>query len=191
MPFYGEMRTVAETPAWDLQNNMISKDSGPFWCFRVIFAHQFGVNDDADPFSEVASTTGAPSPTRGVCVKVWPILSNPNHAFGYAYVFIEAIRDYAFTGSALTSYTTDKDATRARLWREIYGAVAHEIGHSPGRQHPDNDHSEPGLMSGGGGQVMGTRPDQLPPLLYEDPISAKGFSPVTIRRFRTAKSWSD
>jgi hypothetical protein len=116
MPFSGEMRTVAETPAWDLQNNMISKDSGPFWCFRVIFAHQFGVNDDADPFSEVASTTGAPSPTRGVCVKVWPILSNPNHAFGYAYVFIEAIRDYAFTGSALTSYTTDKDATRALKW---------------------------------------------------------------------------
>lgn len=72
--------------------------------------------------------------------------------------------------------------------------AAHEIGHAPGGQTGDTDHAEQGIMIEGFkqlGQHLGMIQVNPLPVAGGYPYISGSFEPVTVRRFRKAKFWSD
>ena len=153
-------------------------DRASFWAFSVVFGYQADISADGEPDLE--------EPLRGGTPKRSPLLPVlRNQPFGYSVIYMEALRDLAFglhrpsRTSGLTPILFISSASDLRLiyWGDVYGAVAHELAHAPGRQ-PGldlfNDHDELGLMAKGG-----------------DSIYKTGFMPKTIKRFRNATSWTE
>jgi hypothetical protein len=154
------------------------QDNPRFWAFSLVFAYQpqtviggipFGFIDDGDSDNEVPSSGGTPK-------------SRPSYeSYGYSVIYMESIRDYEFgrrsDSDAPPAYFTNAfqaPLLAMRYTNSLYGVIAHELGHGPGRQGEREDHREQGTMMEGG-----------PFSLASDP-----FSPKTIARFRRAQSWT-
>jgi hypothetical protein len=92
-------------------------------------------------------------------------------AFGYSAVYKEAMADdvieYRAGGGA-------HPLNQHAYYEWLLGCCAHETGHAPGAHFMTTDHTEGKLMKSGGEKITGK----------------KSFSPVSIRRFRTARSWT-
>ena len=149
------------------------KDTPNFWCFSVVFGYQPDAPQDGDGKEEVPLTGGSPYNL---------VTKEP---FGYSVVYLEAIRDLAF-GVGRDKSDTDlgefNSATwgpfhQARLTNWVYGVIAHELGHAPGRQGETADHTEAGLMQEGASPI--------------DDQQSGVFTPKTILRFRSRPSWTD
>lgn len=178
---YGGFPSAIEAFGWDL----IGKDSGPFWCYRIVFTHQGDSNDDSDPFSEDIS------PTEGETVeRQWWDFGGPTaQSRGYSVIHLENIRDTEFAGVAPSQFLSAAASTsvRSSYFRRIYGVTAHEIGHAPGRRNGALDHGEGELLSIGGKSLWADAPVSKLASPYERP----GFSPASIIRFRKSLSWTD
>lgn len=170
-------------PAVDLIGNSVfdagnldlkGDDRPEFWCFSVGFGYQPGAGGDGDGHEEIPLSGGTPQTSP------WLVGDN-NRPFGYCVVFLESIRDYEF-GVGRIARDPDparfKDPQKASLLRSeylgwIYGVIAHELGHGPGRQSEAADHDEESLMRKGGSN-----------------IDDEGWAAKTLRRFRTSPSWT-
>jgi len=149
-------------------------DRSTFWAFSVVFGYQAAFPDDGEPDRETSLSGGTP--------KTSPFLiGGANRPFGYSVIFMEAIREHAFTpglnsGSILPANFADASWTiflRSRYLHTLYGTIAHEISHAPGRQSEKSDHVEEGMMTAGAPTITETT-----------------FLPQTVRRFRQAVSWT-
>ena len=138
-------------------------DKAEFWAFSVVFGYQPGRSQDNDPDGEVA--TGGETPKE---------LLN-DRPYGFSVVWMESIRERQFVGSSPASFTNAGSAVSHRIAyiNDLYGVISHETGHAPGRQKPWNDHGEKGVMKSGALD-----------------IEREDFSPATVRRFRSATSWT-
>jgi hypothetical protein len=85
---------------------------------------------------------------------------------GYSVVFVESVRE-KWSISAPTNQLYDY------YWVFLCGTVAHELAHSPGSQGEGADHEEHGLLDEG-----------------EINMKENNFAPKTVKRMRTASSWS-
>jgi hypothetical protein len=151
------------------------KDRSAFWCHSVAFGHQPEQYQDGDPDQEVPLSGGTPKTG---------LLPSPNTPYGYSVVFLESIRDYDWSTRVNPAFKSadfqnqliaNTRSFNYASW--IYGVTAHEIGHAPGRQTETGDHgeagkSEAGLMVTGGSTIQ------------------DGFVNRTVRRFRSATSWT-
>ena len=122
------------------------------------------------------------------CVKttpmtgVSPYVRLTGEPYGYSVVYLECIRDDEFgvgredrdPPSGRFQNATQAAFHRNRLLAWTYGIIAHELGHAPGRQGENADHNERGLMIKGAVPISDDQP----------------FEPVTLRRFRSALSWT-
>ncbi len=147
-------------------------DTNEFWAFTITFGYQPKSSLDHDPDTEDLMS--------GVGLK-YPFLSY--ESAGYAAVYMESIRERNDTIGNLEYYTQinqqmtlDSESQRQALvikyYNVFYGVVAHEIGHSPGGQNPNDDHAEGGIMQDDAGPIT------------------LGFKDVTIKRFRNAQNWT-
>lgn len=132
------------------------RNTDEFWSHRVIASYQppaLGpLGPDGDPDTEFGPSDIGDGPTGGL-------------TFRYAMdslIYLETLRDF-YNGRL---------AGGSKLSDEIYGVVAHEIGHGPGGATRPDDHLEEGLMQGNAGSIDMTF-----------------FSPKTILRFRKATRW--
>ena len=156
------------------QGNLIlkGKDTPQFWCFSVVFGYQPEKSEDGDGREEL--------PLSG---------ESPYHRFsgqpaGYSVIWYEALRDYTFGAGrekvdphpANFNIGFQADFYRNAYTNWLYGTIAHELGHGPGRQEESADHDELGLMRAGADKI--------------DEASAV-FTPKTILRFRSRPSWTD
>jgi hypothetical protein len=149
-------------------------DRSEFWAFSVVFGYQAGTLDDGEPDSE--------TPLSGGTIKNGPFSPiEPNKPHGYSAIFPEAIRDRNFglnrdeVAREPADFTVPGNASALRevFLHDLYGVIAHEVGHAPGRQSESADHKETGIMEEGAPR-----------------ISEAAFSPRTILRFRKAPSWT-
>lgn len=143
-------------------------DSQNFWAHTVTFGYQPDPTDDFDPKTE--------GPLLGVTLKKSVVLEG-----GVSGVFVETIRDVAIdglvAGNNLSQFYPEYRKTYTN-W--LSGVFAHEIGHAPGNQSEGADHDEDGLMNKGGQELR---------FLNGQPLLL--FTPKTIKRFRSATSWSN
>jgi hypothetical protein len=172
-----------------VKTNLRSKgtDRPEFWAVTGVFAYQpttvfplFGVGpvievarfDDGDSDSE--------TPLSG-STRENPVTGTPE---AHSVVFLEAIRDYEFgrrkgAGEPDTARERFNDPfwgpQLAQQYRErILATIAHEVGHAPGRQSGESDHTEDGIMIRGAPQSL----------------TGDNLRPSTIARFRNAQSWT-
>ena len=135
-------------------------DSTGFWAHTLVFGYQPSSTKDLDPNNEHPDFGISPEPTLA-------------YQAGISVVFIEIIRDTAIdqlvANQNLPQFYLNY---RTEYTNWISGIAAHEIGHSPGRQGPDDDHNEDGLMNAAGQAIT-------------------SFSAKTVRRFRTVSSWTN
>jgi hypothetical protein len=150
------------------------QDHPEFWAFSVVFGYESSFPDDGDPDRYIPLSGVTPKTSR------WLIV-DPNRALGYSAIFLEAIRDYEFAmreaSNPSPGHFVDPIRVpfiRDRYLQRIYAVVAHEVGHGPGRQHENTDHGEKGIMEAGASAL----------------ISGDAFALQTIRRFRSAQSWT-
>jgi hypothetical protein len=94
---------------------------------------------------------------------------------GHSAVYVEGCRE-AYNG-VITGISGERVRLQLNKW--IVATACHEMGHQPGIQTPNVDHSEAKIMSDGMIEVN--------PLMPENSI----FSTKTIRRFRTSNRWSE
>ncbi|MCF6237633.1 MAG: hypothetical protein L3J79_02265 [Candidatus Marinimicrobia bacterium] len=144
--------------------NLHQKDEPDFWCFAVFFAYQAD-NKDRDP-------AGSNFAAFGVTIKnSWDLRTD-----GFTKIFIETIRDQVIPpiyNDAILARPESLKNEKKIFQNRLYSIIAHEIGHSPGRQTPDGDHNEMGLMD------------------EEAYDLSVPFTPATIKRFREVKSWQN
>jgi hypothetical protein len=150
-------------------------DRAGFWAHSVVFGYQAGPSDDGEPELEF--------PDMGETPKQLNLIINGADSFGFSVVWLEGIRDSVF-GEYPKRRASDPlpahfmDSVRATSLQQsytysIYGVMAHEIGHAPGKQWAFTDHAEGGLMRRGAAN-----------------ITEESFRPKTIKRFRSVTSWS-
>lgn len=91
--------------------------------------------------------------------------------YGYNVIYVETVRDTTLGSNiALDLQNPAYAAGYAREYMgELFGTVAHEIGHVPSNQTGDEDHEEVALMREGGVSIIGLD---------------SSFSLPTIKRFR-------
>jgi hypothetical protein len=96
---------------------------------------------------------------------------------GYSAIYEKANRDHALEGRENASDYLPANYPRleADYYGEVFGTIAHELGDPPGRQGYNADHSEGDLMKEGGKPLTS---------------STAHFGASSIRRFRTATSWT-
>jgi hypothetical protein len=135
-------------------------DDPLFWAHTVTFGFQPLPAEDGDPN------------TDDFVVGVTPEAPGTDTAFGYSVVYKESIADFAIEYRAGASGDLARHQSACYEW--LLGVCAHEIGHAPGAHSIAADHAEGRLMGEGGGQILGP----------------ESFKPVTLRRFRTATSWT-
>ena len=137
-------------------------DSTYFWAHIVTFGYQADTSEDKDPNTE--------DDLLGVTLKKSLLFEG-----GVSAIFTETIRDDAIDAEVqnFINSTNLYAGFRSDYWGNIYGTVAHEIGHGPGGNSEASDHDEGGLMQAGGETIYG-----------------HSFTPVTIKRFRNAGQWS-
>jgi len=144
-------------------------DHSVFWAYSVVFGYQADESQDGDP------NAAEPEPLKGGS----PYSRTTGDSYGYSVIFAEAIREQAFRLVANPStFATQDPVERQRLreryyYDEFFSVVAHEIGHAPGQFGEDPDHLEDGVMASGAGSISGA-----------------GFSPKSIKRFRTGITWT-
>jgi hypothetical protein len=152
-------------------------DRPDFWAFSVAFGYQAGSDiagvpsgygEDGDPDTE--------EPLRGVTPKAASIFE----PFGYCVIYVEAIRDHAFSQRPHDpipphhfNLPEKKQFLTGRYLQRLYGVIAHEIGHAPGRQSENADHEEDNVMQKEGAELDSTV-----------------FSPASLKRFRSVASWT-
>jgi hypothetical protein len=150
-------------------------DRSSFWAHLISFGYQSLAGQDADPDNE--------DPVLGANVE--DILGNSS---GYCAIYVESIRDVKWQDTAFGMSLNPgiSESVRRLYWHNLFVAVAHEVGHSPGEQNGNFDHGEGGIMQSGG------------PFIDLGGIPASGiieldakFSAITVRRFRTCSSWAD
>jgi len=95
-----------------------------------------------------------------------------NIPYGFSVVYVESIREKVI-GEDPPLPDAIKIIRKQEYEDWLHGTAAHEIGHAPGRNNESSDHSEEGLMEAAGGNF------------------STDFKPVTIKRFRSAKSWRE
>lgn len=137
-------------------------DAPDFWTHELIFAYQAKVDHDNDPTSD--------SYDLGKIPKNSQLLGGSS--FGWSAIFLECIRESAIGNPDPKFIRFDKGRYRKTYINELLGAIAHELGHSPGGQTETSDHNEEGLMKVGAA-----------------PIDREDFSPPTVLRFRKATKW--
>jgi hypothetical protein len=137
-------------------------DKPEFWAFTLVFAYQGLEEDDGDDNDEAILAGATREPLGGLL-----------HSFST--VYLEAIRDRQFARTPPRNFVLTNNATtlRSSYLEDIYVTMAHEIGHAPGNQFEKTDHKEGGVMVKG---ATGA--------------ARSGFSSQTIRRFRSAASWT-
>jgi hypothetical protein len=111
----------------------------------------------------------------------------------YSVILIETIRDDEFRRKNPNTFNTDPQLVRMDLFLHIAGVTAHEIGHAPGGQSGGTDHLEKGILTEGYttlGAQLGIGPVNLLGAAG-DPYITAGFEPITVKRFRKARYWSD
>ncbi len=135
-------------------------DSESFWAHTVTMGYQPAEHEDLDPHAE-APLVGVTAETPGT----W-------HAHGFSVIYTETIRDTAYEGGIPASYQpANHFDLEQRYYRLLFGTIAHETGHAPGRNWENTDHNEQGLMQKGGNSIT------IP------------FTPQTLLRFRLSTSW--
>jgi hypothetical protein len=157
--------------AFDAGNlDLKGKDKPEFWCFSVCFGYQPGVREDGDgPQEEIPLLGGS------------PYIRLTGEPYGYSVIFLESIRDNEFgvgrpkADPAPADFKIPQSAAflRGLYANWLYGVIAHELGHGPGREGEGDDHDEGDLMQTGG-----------------NAIHVDAFHPLTIRRFRSVASWT-
>ncbi len=158
------------TSDFDVENLQLKgTDRLEFWAFSVVFGYQPSASEDGDPDREVPLRGGTPK--KAV----------PRSSHGFSVVYMESVRDAEFSKRLVEdpdlgdfNLINNQSYLTGRYLKGLYGVIAHEIGHAPGRQGPGTDHAELGLM------------DEVSP-----PIDVDVFTAATIKRFRTATTWSD
>lgn len=183
-PAYIELDTTVNNPGRENPNYAVplvinmaevspSKDipsSYGYWASRIIAAFQGGIYEDLDP-DYIESTL------KGVTVG----------GQGDSFIFLETIRDASGThlrGPEIQSGIDLWKIASAAVSDARQAVIAHELGHHPGGQGEDADHSEGGLMRVDAGE--GTGPENVPELTLK-----LDFSILTIRRFRSSLSWAE
>jgi hypothetical protein len=147
------------TGVFDSAKNVF--DSSTFWAHTVTIGYQPDFSEDRDNNNE--------NPLLGVTPE------NPltDAAFGYSAIYDETIRDYAYEIFRADQYQPSIYPNIERYYYGLlFGIIAHETGHAPGKRGEGDDHAEKGLMKQYGDQI------------------AVDFSPQSIKRFRTSKSWT-
>src|SRR5213595_91727 len=73
-------------------------------------------------------------------------------------IYMEAIREngHRDTSDAAFNQSAQWPLLRANYSNELYGVVAHEVGHGPGSLGEGHDHNELGLMIKVGQQIGGS-----------------------------------
>jgi hypothetical protein len=139
------------------------KDKAEFWAFSVAFGYQNVSTEDGDPDQE--------TPTGGETPKSY-FGSIP---YGYSVVYMEANRERQFSDEPPWVFSSSSERPRLvdAYLDDVYSVIAHEIGHAPGRHGGGTDHSEGGIM----------KKEAIDIKLLE-------FTPPTLRRFRSAISWT-
>ena len=137
-------------------------DRSTFWAFSVVFAYQGPQSEDGERDNE--------APVAGVTPELFGVVLQP-----YSAVYLEAVRERIFFGVPPPNFTLQNEAEnlKKQYLDDLYVVMAHEVGHAPGRQGGGADHSEGGIMKAGA-----------------DAVSRLGFSARTLRRFRSATSWT-
>jgi hypothetical protein len=138
------------------------QDSQFFWERTVVFGYQPEIAYDHDPDGEYGFYKGN-SPAVTLTFK----------SLGYTAIFLENIRESTMAQCGLTPLSSQGaiDVYKTLYLEDLYGVCAHEIGHCVGRKSESSDHGEGGLMQSGADDIK------------------TNFKPVTIIRFRKAKSW--
>lgn len=139
-------------------------DTEYFWAHTLVFGYQSENSDDGDPNYQPPLQGGTPK--TGALHDI---------SRGYSVVYIEANREkeFGYVSPQLLANPTFMRGRHVEYYKLLYGTVAHEIGHSPGKQWEDTDHDEGGLMQSGGSKID------------------IDFTPASVRRFRPTKSWSN
>jgi hypothetical protein len=96
----------------------------------------------------------------------------------FAAVYVETCREAYGNGLTSTNIAL-LEVRRQRLDRFIIAVAAHEMGHFPGVQHPDEDHAEGKLMSNSLNDVDLLKPETAT------------FNPKTLLRFRKSTRWAN
>lgn len=157
-------RTVGLVPSLDGSPFRDSKDlfdRNQFWAHTVGLSHEYIQFEDADPNSEAPTLGITPKKIMGI---------NPG---GVSFVFLETIRDALAEPASWPGLPAGYPALRNNYYGLVYGVMAHEIGHYPGKQSANDDHGELGLMQNEAATI-------------DVPFSAK-----SILRFRKPASWSN
>jgi hypothetical protein len=134
----------------------------------VVFGYQPAPGDDGEPDGEGILRGGTPQ-------------KSSYRSHGFSVIYTEAIRDHTFekhNGQEPDPYEFNQTSrtnflTNLYLQR-LYGVIAHEISHGPGKHHPNIDHAENGIMDKEAGDL--------------DTVQ---YFPRTLLRFRSATSWTD
>lgn len=139
-------------------------DSQTFWHYLVSFGYQAGVTEDGDP-------------KRGPWIES-PLLGGPPKSetlnARFSAIFVEAVRELWEYGNAArvpSGPGQNLPMARDNCWNLIAGDTAHETVHAPGGHDEDADHNEGGV-------------------LLEGVVDLEPYSPLTVKRFRTATSRS-
>jgi len=165
-------RRIVDSDNESMLNNgnlqFIGKDRPDFWAFSIVFAYQFVEHEDGDPDREGF--------IEGVTEKSLSLF-NWLGAKGWSVIYLEANRERTFSiflnnPEAFTG-TLTAPVIRANYTNAVFGTVAHELGHAPGKHLGATDHKEGNLMKPEGAQ-----------------INENVFSPSTILRFRKTNKWT-
>jgi hypothetical protein len=151
------------TSLLDVGNQQLKGTDKPeFWAFTVVFAYQGLDKEDGEDDSEAPLAGATREPLGGLL-----------HSFSA--VYLEAIRErqFALLPAAYFTTTNNKGVLRSAYFEDLYVTMAHEIGHAPGNQLEGTDHKEGAVMVKG---AIG--------------VNRSGFNAKTLRRFRTATSWT-
>jgi hypothetical protein len=136
-------------------------DSPIFWAHTVTIGYQPDFPEDRDNNEESA--------LQGVTPEN-PVTSG---AFGYTAIYEETIRDNAYEIYTANRYVPANYSGFERdYYYLLFGTIAHEVGHAPGKLGEGSDHGEGQLMKVEGNQIT------------------SDFSPATLRRFRRSSSWT-
>ena len=136
-------------------------DSNPLWVCHLIAAYQGPMDADMDPAGiDESRRDGETAAHDGI---------------EHSAVYVEGCRE-AYNG-VITGISGERVRLQLNKW--IVATACHEMGHQPGIQTQNVDHSEAKIMSDGMIEVNSLMP--------ENSI----FSPKTIRRFRTSNRWSE
>jgi len=138
--------------------------SPSLWICPLTAAYQTEFDEDGDPFPE--------TPTDGQ--------TGTFTAGDHSAVYVENCREWYDQSLRVVEQTGNlavRNEILERYENYIIAQASHEMGHQPGTQHVDIDHSEGGLMRAGGAPSGSPEDDS--------------FFPASILRFRKTETWSE